>query len=69
VPSCGARTWLAGTGSAYLVRRLDLDVGLCADCGGVVMDASAGESRYRAWLTDDMLKSGTRQAGVAVRVK
>ncbi len=35
---------------------------------GAVKAASSGQ-RYEAWLTDDMLKSGTRSVGIRAQVK
>ncbi len=37
-------------------------------CAGAVK-AEAPQIRYDAWLTDDMLKSGTRRVGIRAQVK
>lgn len=41
----------------------------CVRTSVVVCTQTCRSERYDAWLTDDMLKSSTRQAGTAVRVK
>jgi hypothetical protein len=42
---------------------------IVAVCGAVARSAESGSDPQDALLTEDMLKSGTRQVGIAVRVK